>query len=632
MQTHREEKIPVMVFDEAIEASIEVAHMIASLIRDTQEANKNCVLGLATGSSPIKVYAELVKLHKEENLSFKNVITFNLDEYFPMQAEALQSYVFFMKQHLFNHIDIPEENIHIPDGTIAEKDLQAYCDKYEQEIDLAGGLDIQLLGIGRTGHIGFNEPGSTIDGTTRMITLDDITKKDAASDFFGEEHVPRNAITMGVGTIMKAKKIILLAWGEAKADIIKKTVQGPPSDQVPATFLQSHPNTIFYIDRAAAARLTRIDTPWKVSAVEWNKDMIKKAVIHLSLTTKKPVLKLTENDYIEHHLADLIHQKGEAYDININVFNQLQHTITGWPGGKPNADDSNRPERANPAKKRVIVFSPHPDDDVISMGGTVIRLSDQGHDVHIAYQTSGNIAVFDEDVIDYAEFVCDYHEAFSMEQSKSQKMFTQILAKLKNKTPGEIDSPEVRKIKGMIRRIEARSACRYIGIPDSNIHHLDLPFYETGLIKKNPIGPEDVSIIKNLLEKVKPHIVYAAGDLSDPHGTHRVCLDAIFKALKEVKTQSWAKDCWLWLYRGAWQEWGLDEIEKAVPLSPGELLRKRRAIFKHQSQKDRPLFPGADSREFWQRAEQRNKATALQYDQLGLAEYEAMEAFKRFEF
>ena len=632
MSSERYEKLPVIVFEEAIDASIRVAQLIADKIKEKQAKQENCVLGLATGSSPIKVYAELVRMHKEEELSFSNVITYNLDEYFPMQPTATQSYVNFMNKHLFDVIDIPKENIHIPDGTIDLKDIKSYCESYESSIDKNGGLDIQLLGIGRTGHIGFNEPGSTIDGLTRLITLDEVTKKDAASDFFGEEHVPRNAITMGVGTIMKAKKICLLAWGESKSAIIKKTVEGPLSDQVPATFLQKHPNTTFYIDSAAADKLTRYETPWKVKECNWDEELIKKAVIHLSLATQKPILKLTENDYIEHHLSELIHLKGPAYQININVFNHMQHTITGWPGGKPNADDSHRPERAKPDKKRIIVFSPHPDDDVISMGGTVIRLSDQGHDVHIAYQTSGNIAVFDEDVIDHAEFVCDYHRAFSMEETKSEQMFAQIIHKLKNKKPGEIDSPEVRKIKGMIRRIEARSACRYIGIPDENVHHLDLPFYETGLIKKKPIGPEDVSIIKNLLEEIQPHIVYAAGDLSDPHGTHRVCLDAIFQALKAVKDQSWSKDCWLWLYRGAWQEWGLHEIEKAVPLSPDELIRKRRAIFKHQSQKDRPLFPGVDSREFWQRSEQRNKNTAQLYDKLGLAEYEAMEAFKRFTF
>jgi len=620
------------VFEKSSDASIEIAQLIANTIKAKQAKNQPCVLGLATGSSPIKVYAELVRLHEEEGLSFANVVSFNLDEYYPMKPDALQSYVYFMQQHLFDHIDIKPENIHIPDGSIAIEDVPSFCNKYEQQIDALGGLDIQLLGIGRTGHIGFNEPGSGVSGNTRLVTLDKLTKKDAASDFFGEEHVPRTAITMGVATIMKAKKICLLAWGEAKAPILKKTVEGEISEHIPATFLQKHPNTTFYLDDASAAQLTRYATPWKVGSCNWDQQLTKKAVIDLSLHSKKPISKLTENDYVEHGLAELIHHKGPAYNINIDVFNQMQHTITGWPGGKPNVDDTKRPERALPAKKRVIVFSPHPDDDVISMGGTLIRLHDQGHEVHVAYQTSGNIAVFDDDVIDYAEFVCDYHGAFSMEQSKSAQMFDQILKQLKSKEPGAIDSPEVRQIKGMIRRVEARSACRFIGIPESNIHHLDLPFYETGLIKKKPIGEEDLAITQKLIEDIKPHIIYAAGDLSDPHGTHRVCLDAVFKTLARVKTQPWAKDCWLWLYRGAWQEWGLDEIEKAVPLSPDELLKKRRAIFKHQSQKDRPLFPGVDSREFWQRAEQRNRFTAQQYDKLGLAEYEAMEAFKRFKF
>jgi len=629
---NRFEKLPVHIFEDSTKASREVALYISRTIKDKEQKGEKCVLGLATGSSPKNVYAELVKMHQTEGLSFKNVITFNLDEYFPMAPEAIQSYVHFMHEHLFKYVDILPENINIPDGNIPLNEVPTYCAVYEKKIKDAGGLDIQILGIGRTGHIGFNEPGSEKNEGTRMVTLDHMTRMDAASDFFGVEHVPRKAITMGVGTIMRAKSIILIAWGENKAEIIKATVEGKISDQIPATYLQEHPNTIFYIDQAAAAKLTRVDTPWIGQNCKWNKELIKKAVIHLSLKCEKPILKLTENDYIENSLADLIHAHGPAYDINIDIFNQMQHTITGWPGGKPNADDANRPERANPASKRVIVFSPHPDDDVISMGGTLIRLFDQGHDIHVAYQTSGNIAVFDDDVIDHAEFVTNYHEAFDLKGEGADQLFKQILEQIKEKKAGEIDSPEVRKIKGMIRRVEARSACRFIGIKSENIHHLDLPFYETGLIKKKPLSEEDIAITVTLLEKIKPHIIYAAGDLSDPHGTHRVCLDAIFKALEIVKNQEWAKDCWVWLYRGAWQEWGLDEIDKAIPISPGELIKKRRAIFKHQSQKDRPLFPGTDIREFWQRAEQRNRETAKQYDQLGLAEYEAMEAFRRYYF
>ena len=516
---NRFEKLPVHIFEDSIKASREVALYIAKTIKEKEAAGLPCVLGLATGSSPKNVYAELIQMHQEEDLSFKNVITFNLDEYFPMDPAAIQSYVQFMHEHLFKYIDISPEHIHIPDGNIPLNEVPAYCASYENKIKDAGGLDIQLLGIGRTGHIGFNEPGSEKEEGTRMVTLDHMTRMDAASDFFGVEHVPRKAITMGVGTIMNAKSIILIAWGENKAEIIKRTVEGEVSDLIPATYLQDHPNTMFFIDEAAAAKLTRVNTPWIVQTCKWDKALIKKAVIHLSIKCAKPILKLTENHYIENGLADLIHNHGPAYNINIDIFNQMQHTITGWPGGKPNADDSNRPERALPTIKKVIVFSPHPDDDVISMGGTLIRLFDQGHDIHVAYQTSGNIAVFDDDVIDRAEFVSNYHEAFDLKKESADHLFKQILEELKNKKPGEIDSPEVRKIKGMIRRVEARSACRFIGIQSENIHHINLPFYETGLIKKKPIGEEDIAITIELLEKIKPQIIYAAGDLSDPHGT-----------------------------------------------------------------------------------------------------------------
>lgn len=626
------EKIKVSVFEDAFIASKNVAEEIAILIKRKAAKNEKCVLGLATGSSPKNVYAELIRMHKEEDLSFKNVVTFNLDEYFPMQPDAIQSYVRFMKEHLFDHIDIKPENIHIPDGTIDKETVDSHCQAYEQKIETAGGLDLQLLGIGRTGHIGFNEPGSTIYTPTRMITLDYITRVDAASDFFGEELVPLKAITMGVGTILKAKKIILLAWGEGKSPIIKRTVEGKISSQVPATFLQKHDHVNFVLDAAAAAELTRCKTPWLHNSCQWDEEMIRKAVIHLCQHLKKPILKLTQHDYIDNHLAELINEHGPAQKINLVVFEAIKRTITGWPGGRPNSDDSQKPERAVPTKKRVIIFSPHPDDDVISMGGTLIRLHEQGHDVHIAYQTSGNIAVFDEDVIDYAEFVNKYHDTFKFEKGPSDDFFKSILQQLKDKAPGAIDTEEVRKIKGLIREVEARSSCRYIGIKEENIHTLNLPFYETGLIKKKPIGTADIKIVADLIKAVKPHQIFAAGDLSDPHGTHRVCLDAIFKAVDQLKSEDWMKDCWVWLYRGAWQEWELEKIEMAIPLSPDELIKKRRAIFKHQSQKDRPLFPGTDSREFWQRAEQRNRATAVAYDQLGMPEYEALEAFKRFHY
>lgn len=624
------ERIPTLLFNTAIEGSLYVANSIAELIESRNKESKPTVLGLATGSTPTQVYDELVRKHKEEGLSFERVITFNLDEYFPMAPDAHQSYVHFMHEYLFNHINIKPENIHIPDGTLKKDEVAAFCEEYEAKIAQVGGLDVQILGIGRTGHIGFNEPGSTIDSKTRLITLDRLTMLDAASGFFGIENVPRRAITMGVGTILQAKKIYMMAWGEGKANIVRETIEGAINTSIPATFLQQHNQTEVILDTAAAAELTRIKTPWLAGPIKWNNFLIKKAVIWLSLKLTKPILKLTEEDYREFGMNDILVEIGTAYNVNIRVFNQIQHTITGWPGGKPNADDTYRPERKTPFPKKALIFSPHPDDDVISMGGTFIRLVDQGHKVHVAYQTSGNIAVFDDDAVRFADFVSDYHDAFKLDDSLVDSIFSGIRSFLAEKNQAEPDSEEIKIIKGLIRRGEAKAACRYVGIPDENIHFLDLPFYETGKIRKKPIGPDDIAIVKKLIEEIKPHQIYAAGDLSDPHGTHRVCLEAIFQALRELKDQEWMKDCYVWLYRGAWQEWDIEDIEMAVPLSPEETDKKRRAIFKHQSQKDRPLFPGTDKREFWQRADDRTRSTAESYDQLGLAEYEAMEAFVRW--
>ena len=626
------EKIPVKIFKTSEAGSIYVATEIANLIRLRQREGKPCVLGLATGSTPTRLYAELVRMHQKEGLSFKNVHTFNLDEYYPMQPEALQSYVRFMREHLFDHVDVPKKNINIPNGTLAKNEVAEFCKNYEEKIDKLGGLDIQVLGIGRTGHIGFNEPGSSERSLTRLVSLDQVTRIDAASDFFGEENVPRKAITMGVGSILKATKVYMMAWGEGKASVIRKAVEGPITDQIPSSFLQKHLDCTVILDDAASSALTRIKTPWTLDNVDWNDTLIRKAVVWLSQKIAKPVLKLTNHDYMEHGMGDIITEFGSAYQVNIKVFNFLQHTITGWPGGKPNADDSHRPERAKPFPKRVVIFSPHPDDDVISMGGTFIRLVDQGHEVHVAYQTSGNIAVFDDDAIRFADFVRDFNEQFGLSKTDGAKFYKKIVQSLQKKGPGQIDSEEVLKIKGLIRRGEAKAGGRYVGIPDEQMHFLDMPFYETGAVKKNPISEEDIRLIIDILEKVKPHQVYAAGDLSDPHGTHRVCLAAIFEALRRLKKKPWAKDCWVWLYRGAWQEWDIDQIEMAVPLSPEELMRKRRAVFKHQSQKDSAMFPGSDKREFWMRAEDRNHATAKAYNALGLAEYEAMEAFVRHKF
>ncbi|HQU57967.1 MAG TPA: PIG-L family deacetylase, partial [Saprospiraceae bacterium] len=548
---------------------------------------------------------------------------------YPMQPDAQQSYVRFMQEYLFNLVDIKKENIHIPDGTLPMDKIEAYCADYEKQIDALGGIDIQLLGIGRSGHIGFNEPGSWEHSETRLVRLDAITRKDALKDFPHEEDVPYRAITMGIKSIMKARTIYLLAWGDHKAAVLKKAVEGPITASVPSTFLQKHSNVKGHVDIGAATELTRFKAPWQVGMCNWDEDLICQAVVWLSQKLDKPILKLTDEDYAENSLSDLIIEHASAYDINIRIFNRLQHTITGWPGGKPNADDSTRPERAKPAKKRVIIFSPHPDDDVISMGGTFLRLVDQGHDVHVAYQTSGNIAVHDHDAARFIEFLQEFSEGAEPETKARYKA---MMKSLNNKDAAPAEIAEILKVKGLIRRGEARAAARFCGLADSHIHFMDLPFYETGSPRKNPLGEEDIRITAELLEKIKPHQVYGAGDLADPHGTHRVCIDAIFGAFEMLKGQAWVKDCWLWLYRGAWHEWPVHEIEMVVPLSPAELRKKRQAIFMHQSQKDRPPFPGSDEREFWQRAEDRNKASAIAYRSLGLAEYEAMEAFRRWKF
>lgn len=620
------EKMPVQVHADPTDVSRAVANELSALIRERAEQGKMCVLGLATGSTPTGVYGELIRMHKEDGLSFKNVITFNLDEYLPMQPNELQSYVRFMNEHLFDHIDIEPENVHIPDGTLATDEIPQFCAAYEKAIADAGGIDVQLLGIGRTGHIGFNEPGSSRESRTRAIWLDRLTRLDAASDFFGIEHVPQRAITMGVGTILAARRLIMMGFGEGKAPILFKAIEGEISSVVSASYLQEHPNAEVFIDAAASAELTRAKSPWLLGPVDWTPTLIRKAVIWLARYIDKPILKLTDEDYNEHGLQELIAEHGPGYDINVGVFKSVQNTITGWPGGKP-ADRNRRAEDNGPFPKRVLIFSPHPDDDVISMGGTLIRLVDQGHEVHVAYQVSGNIAVFDEDAIRFADFAAEFNRMSGIDEKKTTAFESHIEAFVKNKEPGQVDSPEVQQLKGLIRRGEARAAGRSCGVPMDQLHFMDMPFYETGKVRKKPLGEEDIQITMDLLDKIKPHQVYAAGDLSDPHGTHRTCLAAVFEAMRRSADKEWHKACQFWLYRGAWQEWEPERIEMAVPLSPSELMRKRVAIFKHESQKDRALFPGADEREFWERAEDRNKATAAVYDQLGLAEYEAIEGF-----
>ena len=624
------EKINTVIHENSQEASYYVAQEIISLVTQRQKEGKKMVLGLATGSTPIKVYDYLVQAHKEQGVSFSNVISFNLDEYFPMHSESIHSYVRFMREHLFDHLDIPAHQINIPDGQQNKESVRAYCQNYEQKIIDAGGIDIQILGIGRTGHIGFNEPGSSLKSKTRLVRLDRITRLDAASDFFGKENVPSKAITMGVGTIMGAKRIILMAWGEGKANIIKQAVEGPIQESVPATFLQNHQNCDFIIDRAAATSLTREATPWLVGDCDWTEGLIKKATIWLSETRNKAVLKLTNEDYSEYGMGSLIAEIGSAEELNVKIFNQLQQTITGWPGGKPQADDTKRPERANPFPKKSIIFSPHPDDDVISMGGTLLRLVDQGHEVHVAYQTSGNIAVFDDEVIRFLDFATDIQE----DNDALQIQFQEVKTFLSNKSPGEVDQPIIQKFKGLIRKGEAMAACRYCGVQEANAHFQNLPFYETGTVKKNPYSEEDIALTYDLLNRIKPQQIFAAGDLSDPHGTHRVCLDIIFATIDKLVADkvAWIKDCYVWLYRGAWQEWDIADMEMAIPIGPKDMIRKRNAIFKHQSQKDAAMFPGSDEREFWQRAEDRNRETAKKYNALGLAEYEAMEGFVRYKF
>ena len=634
------EKIPVKIFASSVDGSFYIAQQIANLIKQKQQEGINCVIGLATGSSPKTLYAHLVKMHKEDGLSFKNVITFNLDQYYPMDKDALQSYHYFMRKNLFEHTDINPKNYHLPDGMITKENVKEHCLAYEQQIEEAGGLDLQILGIGTNGHIGFNEPGSGIYTKTRLTTLDNSTRLANSYEFGNMTEVPRMAITMGISTILKSKKIILMAWGQAKASVIKKAVEDDDTEDVPASLLQNHDDCTFIIDETAASALTRFKSPWLTGECDWTDKMIKKAVVNLAMQLKKPVLSLTNNDYNDNGLSDLLVEKGDAYEINLQVFYLLRDSITGWPGGKPTDQRTTHPERHQPFPKKVILFSPHPDDDIISMGGTFMRLHDQGHDVHVAYQTSGNIAVTDEFVTRFIDFAVGFENMFDIDETKSKKILDEAIAFLKTKKSTEKDTAEIRAIKGLIRRCEAKATCKYVGLTNEQIHFQNLTFYETGTIEKNPMGEEDVLITMALLQKIQPHQIYCAGDFADPHGTHKVCFDVVIEALKRLKMESgklkvehsWINECWLWLYKGAWQEWDITEIEMAIPMSPDQVVKKRSGIFIHQSQKDSVPFQGSDSREFWQRAEERNANTAQLYAQLGLTQYAAMEAFVRWEF
>lgn len=628
------ERIPVSVFNDLKMGSAFVAKQIAILIGDKQQKNQPCVLGLSTGSTPITLYAELVRLHKEENLSFKNVITFNLDEYYPMERETIQSYYQFMHRHLFNHIDIDPSNIHIPDGEWKKEDIKKHCLEYENLIDKVGGIDLQILGIGVNGHIGFNEPGSGIYSKTRLINLDNTTRLANAYEFANISEVPRLAITMGISSILKAKKIILMAWGPSKAPILKKAVENDITEHVPASLLQNHEDVIVVADEIAARELTRFKTPWLTGECEWHSTMIKKAVVNMALHLQKPVLSLTNDDYNENGLGDLLVEKGEAYEINLLAYYMLRDSITGWPAGKPEAILPGHPERCDIFPKRVLLFSPHPDDDIISMGGTFQRLVDQRNEVHVAYQTSGNIAVTDEFLTRYMDFAVGFEHITGIDTKKSEEFRNNVTQYLSKKNKNQPDSLDIRALKGLIRRTEAVATCRYVGLPEKNIHFQNLPFYETGMVEKNPMSSNDIQLTINLLREIKPHQVFCAGDLADPHGTHKVCLDIVYEALKQIKQDGdeWVNDCWLWLYKGAWQEWNIEEIEMAIPMSPDQVLKKRHGIFIHQSQKDMVPFQGNDSREFWQRAEERNEETANLYAQLGLTHYAAMEAFVRWNY
>jgi glucosamine-6-phosphate deaminase len=626
------EKIPVKIFENPELGSKYAAQEIAALIKEKQNKNKHCILGLATGSTPISLYAELVRMHKQEGLSFKNVITFNLDEYYPLEKEAFQSYWSFMHRHLFSHVDIVPSNIHIPNGELSKEQIKKHCIEYEHLIEMLGGIDLQVLGIGNNGHIGFNEPGASIHSKTRLVSLDNSTRIANSFEFQNISQVPRMAVTMGISTILKAKKILLMAWG-AKATVIAKSVEGHVTEHIPASILQQHNDCTFVIDETAASELTRIKSPWLTGECEWDVKMIKRAVTHLALKLKKPVLSLTTLDYNENGLGDLLVEKGETYEINMQVFYLLRDSITGWPGGK-NALLPNPPERMLPYPKKCLIFSPHPDDDIISMGGTFMRLQDQGHDVHVAYQTSGNIAVTDEFVTRFLDFAVGFEDLFGIDNKKSEEILSNASTFLQTKNKNQIDTPEIRNIKGLIRRCEAKATCRYVGLKDKNIHFLNLPFYETGTVEKKPMSEDDVQITIALLNELQPHQIYCAGDLADPHGTHKVCLDVVFESLKRIKATGaeWINDCWVWLYKGAWQEWGIADIEMAIPMSPDQVIKKRFGIFIHQSQKDMVPFQGTDSREFWQRAEDRNANTANLYATLGLTKYAALEAFKRWHY
>lgn len=629
----RLEKIHTDIFTSMNEGAKYVSDGIEAGIKAAQHEGKFYVMALGTGSSLNAVYNELVRRYKEKVLSFRNVVVFNAYEYYPLQKESSSRTINQLKERFLNHIDIEEQNIFTLDGFAAQDAVQDCCRLYEQRIKTFGGLDVALIGIGRSGNIAANEPGSGIQSATRLILIGNTSREEMEASEQTKESIPPCSLTMGIATLLSAKAIYLTAWGEEKADIMQKVIENSITDTLPASFLQTHPNVQVVLDLGAAARLTRIEHPWLVTSCQWTDKLVRSALVWLCQKINKPILKLTNKDYNENGLSELLALYGSAYNANIKIFNDLQHTITGWPGGKPNADDTYRPERANPFPKKVIVFSPHPDDDVISMGGTIRRLVQQKHDVHVAYETSGNIAVGDEEVTRFMHFINGFNQLFTdSKDSVISNKYKEIKNFFANKKESDFDTRDILTIKGLIRRGEARTACTYNDIPLDRVHFLDLPFYESGKIEKLPMTEKDVEVVRTLLQKVKPHQIYVAGDLADPHGTHKKCTDAVLAAIDEEKKAGaeWLKDCRIWMYRGAWAEWDIENIEMCVPLSPEELRAKRNSILKHQSQMESAPFLGNDERLFWQRAEDRNRATASLYDKLGLACYEAMEAFVEY--
>ena len=625
----RFEKVFTEIYESSEEGALQVAREVADLMRTREKEGRFCVLALGSGAGTHGVYRELVRMHQNEGLSFSNTIIFNVSEFFPLEADAPGTSK-LLHEVLIDLIDIDPQNVYTPDGTIAKESIFDFCKDYEKKIEKLGGLDLTLVEFGPSGNLAFNEPGSQINSSTRLMLLGSESRHNFAKLFHSNEAVPHSAITMGISTLLGAKKVIVVGWGETISPYVRQAIEAPASDTVPASFLQSHKESKFVLDLSSAEHLTRLSPPWLVTSCEWDDKLIRRAIVWLCRITGKPILKLTNKDYNDNGLSESLALFGSAYNVNIKIFNDLQHTITGWPGGKPNADDTFRPERAKPYPKKVIVFSPHPDDDVISMGGTLKRLVDQHHDVHVAYETSGNIAVGDEDMMRYVMLMGGIAKDFCFDTPEFMAKHAEITKFVKEKKDGDIDTPDIRHLKTLIRQGEARTACNYIGVKPENVHFLNLPFYETGTIKKGDLTEVDRDIVKDLLEKIKPDQIFVAGDLADPHGTHRVCLDAVLAAIDDIKDEEWMKNCRIWMYRGAWAEWEIDHIEMAVPISPEELRQKRNSILKHQSQMESAPFLGDDERLFWQRAEDRNKATADLYTSLGLASYEAIEAFVEY--